>query len=118
MQVTTPPAGELNRRITIRLQTDVPNAALGLTQTFSPGVTRWAKREPVHSLALRAGMQTGELPTDLFWVRAGLGSRPADFTAAHVIDFEGRRYRVIDAIDVADQRTFTRVSAKELGPAS
>lgn len=110
-----PADGDLNRRILIRLRTDVPNAQYGVDETFDAGLPRWAKKEPVHSLALRAGQNTGEEPTDLFWVRWATGTKPTDLTSAHVIDYAGRRYRVMDSIDVDDLHTFTRITAKDLG---
>ena len=113
-----PTAGELNRRVLVRQQTDTPNAGFGLTQNFDAGVPRWAKKEPVRSLELRAGVNTGEAPTDLFWFRWGTGSKPENFTTSHVIDLAGQRYRVLDSIDVDDARRFVRVSAKHLGAAT
>ena len=113
--IREPGAGELDRRITLRLWADVPNVAFGLDQTFSAGVALWAKHEPVHSLAIRAGMQTNDAPSDLFWVRRATGTRPEDLTADHVIDCAGRRYRVIEAIDANGTRRFTRITTKALG---
>lgn len=110
-----PNAGDLQRRVVIRLWADVANAGFGVDQTFDQGVTRWAKVEPIYGIAVRAGMNTGEVPTHLFWVRHGAGSRPEDFTASHVIEWRGRRYRVLDAINVANADRFTRISAKDLG---
>ncbi len=115
MDIDLPDAGELNRRILIRLQTDVPNAQFGVDQTFSAGTYRWAKRDPVHSIAIRSGVNTGEVPTDLFWVRWGTGTKPEDFTQSHVIELSGRRYRVLDSIDVGGLRKFTRITTKDLG---
>lgn len=116
MAAKIPAAGEMNRRIQIRIQTDVPNASFGVDQTFSAGIPRWAKKEPIHSLAIRAGQNTGEEPTDFFWVRWGTGTKPTDLTSSHVIDFAGRRYRLLDSIDVDDLHRFTRITAKDLGP--
>lgn len=110
-----PAPGELNRRIQIRVWADVPNGAFGLDQTFDAGFGRWAKHEPIHSLAMRAGAQTGEEPTDLFWVYYGTATKPADITATHVVEWDGRRYRVLDTIDVEGKREFTRISTKNLG---
>jgi len=107
-------SGQLIRRIVIKLWADVPNAAFGLDQTFDAGITRWAKHEPIHGLTLRAGAQTGEAPTDLFFVRRGTGAKPEDLTAAHVIEYNGYRYRVVDSIDVDGARQFTRITAKQL----
>lgn len=113
-----PRSGELNRRITIRKWADVPNGTFGITQTFDKGIVRWAKREPVHGLAIRAGMQTGEIPTDLFWVRYGTGTKPEDITLGHVVEWNGHRYRVLDTINVEDKQQFTRITTKDLGAIS
>lgn len=110
-----PDTGELNRRITIKQWTDVPNGTFGLNQTFDAGIVRWAKHEPVHGLAIRAGMQTGEIPTDLFWVRYGSNTKPEDITLGHVVEWNKRRYRVMDTINVDDAQQFTRITTKDLG---
>ena len=110
-----PRPGELDQRVKIRLWSDVPNASFGLDQTVDAGTDVWAKREPIHGLALRAGMQTGEVPTDLFFVRVQPGTAPEEITAAHVVEWRGRRYRVLDTISVGALRRFTRISAKDLG---
>ncbi|MDO9236002.1 MAG: phage head closure protein [Aquabacterium sp.] len=115
MATNLPGAGEFNRRVHLCLWSEMPNAAFGLDQTYDPGINRWAKVEPVYSLTIRAGMNTGETPTHLFWLRYGTGTKPADITASHVIEHDGRRYRVMDSIDVDDRRIFTRISAKDLG---
>lgn len=116
MPQALPTSGELNRRIKIRLGADTPNLDDALDQGFTdtPG-SRWAKVEPVHGLANRAGAQFEEVPTHLFWVRWGAGTKPEELTASHVIDHAGHRYRVLDSIDVNDAREFTRISAKDLG---
>lgn len=113
--VVMPGAGDFNRRVVIRLWADVPNAAFGVDQTFDEGLKRWAKKEPVHSLNIRAGMQTGEVPTHLFWVRCGTGTRAHDITASHVIDHDGRRYRVLGTINVDDADVCTRIETKDIG---
>lgn len=113
--IELPTAGQLNRRIAIKLWSDVPNVAFGIDQTFDAGIERWAKVEPVHGIAIRAGMQTGEVPTHLFWVRRSPGTRPEELTAAHVVEWQGRRYRIMDSIDVNDAGRFTRITAKDLG---
>ena len=111
-----PPVGELNRRVTIRRWVDVPNAAFAVDQTFDAGSTRWGKIEPIHSLALRMGMQTSEMPTHLVWVLYGDRSRPEDITVEHVVQTRGVRYRVLGTHDVQDRRRFTRIEVKALGP--
>lgn len=110
-----PNSGELNRRIKIRLWSNAANAAFGLDQNVDAGLDRWAKVEPVHGLAIKAGMQTGEVPTHLFWVRYYAGTTPEEITVSHVVEWNGRRYRVLDAINVEDAQRFTRITAKDLG---
>lgn len=111
-----PAVGELNRRVAIRRWVDVPNAAFAVDATFDAGITRWAKIEPIHSLSLRLGVQTGEVPTHLVWVLYGERSRPEDITIEHVIETRGVRYRVLGAHDVLDRRRFTRIEVKALAP--
>lgn len=110
-----PGGGELNARIALVLWSDVPNASFGVDQTFGAPLERWAKAEAVHSLTIRAGLQTGETPTHLFTIRAGAGTNPEDITVNHVIEWKARRYRVLDAIGLGSPVQFTRISAKDLG---
>jgi hypothetical protein len=110
-----PRSGEMIERVTIKLWSDVPNGAFGLDQNFDAGVSCFAKREPVHGLAIRAGAQTGEVPTDLFWVRGRDMTWPEQITAGHVVEWRARRYRVLDAISVGQMRRFTRITAMDLG---
>ena len=49
------------------------------------------------------------------WIRYTPTTRPQDITASHVFDWQGRRYRVLDAINVEDRQRYTRVSVKDLG---
>lgn len=113
--IDEPTPGELDRRITIKSWSDEANAAFGLDQNFTEPKTVWAKHEPIHGLTIRAGMQTEEAPTDLFFIRAAAGTQPEDITAAHVIEWRGQRYRVLDTISVGSMRRFTRITAKHLG---
>ena len=115
MGPTEPRPGELRERITLRLWSDAPNAAFGIDQTFAADQVRWAKHEAIHGLVLRSGVQTGDAPTDLFWIRAGTGTQPQDITASHVVEWRGRRYRVMDTITVGATHSFTRITAKDLG---
>jgi head-tail adaptor len=107
--------GQLTRRILLRLWADSANAAFGLDANYDAGRHLFAKVEPIHSLALRAGMNTDEVPTHLFWIRYTPETRPEDITTSHVIEWYGRRYRVLGAINVQDEQIFTRITAKDLG---
>lgn len=111
-------AGDLDRRIVLRTLTEQPAGAYGMAEVLGAAREVWARHEPVHGLTLRAGMQTGEAPTDLFFVRYGAGTRPHDIDATYIIEYQGRRYRVMDAIDHEGRREFTRLTTKDLGPSN
>ena len=87
----------------------------GFTELSKPradsGRRLWAHVEPIYGLAIRSGMNTGEVPTHLFWIRYTGATRPEDNTSSHVVEWNGRRYRCLDAINVADMQRFTRISA-------
>jgi hypothetical protein len=110
-----PRPGELREQITLRQWSDVPNSAFGIDQTFDSGINRWAKHEAIHGLTQRAGVQTGEAPTDLFFIRAESGTTPQEITGAHVVEWLGHRYRVMDTISIGATRGFTRITVKDLG---
>lgn len=107
---------QLNRQIVLRLWLDISNASFGLDATEDVGRKLWAKVEPIFGLTIKAGMQIGEAPTHLFWIRYSHNTRPQDITVSHVVEWQGQRYRVLDAINVDDMQRFTRISAKQLGP--
>lgn len=116
MSGAVPTVEQLNRRVRLKLWADVPSGAFGLNQTFDSGLPLWSKVEPVHGLAIRAGMNTDEVPTHLFWVRYREATKPANISRSHVIEWNSRRYRVLDAINVGDRQRFTRITAKDIGP--
>jgi len=113
-----PTTEELNCRVRFRLRTEAPNSFYGVDEILDQGRLLWAKVDPVHGLSNRTGMQTAEVPTHLIWVRYTPSTRPQNFTASHVLDHQGRRYRVLDAIDVGNRHRYTRVSVKDLGEIS
>lgn len=108
--------GEFNRRGSVRVWTDQPNIMLGLDQTFDAGLGRWMKVDPIRGLAVRAGEQVGEQPTHFIWMFYGAQIRAELITETHVIEVNGRRYRVIDAINIEDGRQYVRVTTKDIGP--
>ena len=111
-------AGELNQRIGLLLHADAANAAFGVDASYTGRIDSWAKHEPIHGLVMRAGIQTGETPTDLFGVRVRTGTGPYDITGNHVVEWKGRRYRVLDTIFDGLRNEYTRISVKDLGMAS
>ena len=110
--------GEFNRPGKIRAWEDIPNAAMALDQTFEAGIDRWMKVDPIRGLAIRAGEQLGEQPTHFIWLRWSQQVQASMLTQTHVVEVNGRRYRILDAIDVEDARQFVRITAKDIGPLS
>lgn len=115
MSLTLPTSEELNTRVRLHLWSDVPNREFGVDQQEDIGRCCAAKVESIYGLAIRADVNTGEQPTHLVWIRRTPDTRPEKITGNHVIEWNGRRYRVLDAIDAADQRRFTRLRVKDLG---
>ena len=107
--------GEFRRRGRVRVWTDQPNSMLSLDQTFDVGIERWMKVDPIRGLAVRAGEQVGEQPTHFIWMFYGAQIRAELITETHVIEVNGRRYRVIDSINVDDGREFVRCTTKDIG---
>lgn len=107
--------GELNRLGKLRVWSDQPNIMLGLDQTFDAGLDRWMKVDPIRGLAVRSGEQVGEQPTHFIWLRYSNQVRAELITQTHVIEVNGRRYRVLDAINFEDAREWVRVTAKDIG---
>lgn len=114
-KIHLPTTEQLNRRVCLKVWSDAPADDFGVTQTFDAGRKLWARVEPIYGLAIKAGMNTGEVPTHLFWIRYTATTRPEDITIAHVVEWNGRRYRCLDAINVEDMQRFTRISVKDLG---
>ena len=115
-EITWPDAGELVRRITIKTWLDVPSALTkGVDHTFDAGISRWAKRDPMRGVAYWSGQQIGEEITDIWWLRYGDGTKPEDLGGEKVIEHNGRRFRIIRAMNAGDAQRFTMVWAKDLG---
>lgn len=117
VEITWPDVGELQRRVIVRLWTDKANAGFAITDSEDTGLTRWAKLEPVNGIAAWGAKQIEEGITHRVWLRWGTGTKPADITGQHVIDYpaENRRFRVVRATNTGDAQRFTMVECKDLG---
>lgn len=105
--------GELTRRVWIRKWMDVPNGSFGITQVVDVGIRRFAKIQPVSGVLYWGTKQVGEEITHKIFVRYA-GCKPESITGAHVVEAEGRRYRVKRATDVED-RKFTMIEVTDIG---
>jgi len=113
-------AGKLNRRVTLRKQSDIPAMGAAITQTFDAGKEVWANVEPVGNAIFHGTKQVGEHVTHRIIVRYQPGVvTDMTITGDHVIDqvisSETIRYRVRRASDLHDDRTFVLIEAECLG---
>ena len=113
--ISWPDTGELTRQIVIKPWSDIPNAMLAIDQTYGTPLTCWAKVQPVTGVLYWAGKQIDNEVSDIFWVRYYDGTRPEQITGQHVIEWNGRRYRVMRTTNAGDAQCFTMIEAKNLG---
>lgn len=113
--MSLPQAGELDRRIIIKEQSDIPAMGAAITQNFTTVATVWAKHQPVGSAIFFGTKQIGEDVTDRFIVRRNTTINEQTVTANHVIEFSGNRYRVRRASDLEGARQYTMIEAEGLG---
>ncbi|WP_188260866.1 phage head closure protein [Azospirillum tabaci] len=105
-----PSAGDLNRRAVIRRWQEFPDVVDGIDQSFPEVARVWSKVEPVGGGIYYGSVQTGNMVTHRITIR-----RRQDVTAEHVIDADGRRYRVKRSADLGTAREFTVLDVEELG---
>lgn len=111
MAMREPSAGELDRRITVRLRSDDPAPDLGLDSVFSDQKNRWAKIEPVGTAVYANGVQTDVKITHrviLYYLKG--------MSDAHEVVHGGSIYRVKRVADMNGSRRFTVLEVEELGP--
>ncbi|WDH24104.1 head-tail adaptor protein [Pseudomonas chlororaphis] len=111
MPMREPSAGELNRRITIRLRTDIPASDLGVVPVFTDEKKRWARIEPVGTAVYDNGLQVDRKLTDriAFHYLAGMSE-------AHEVLHGQTIYRVRRVSDMNGARRWTILEVEELGP--
>ncbi|MNJ57878.1 Phage head-tail joining protein [compost metagenome] len=110
MALREPGAGELNRRITLRLRSDIPAPDFGLDSTFAEEKRRWAKIEPVGAATYSAGVQIDAKVTHriTLYFLDGLGE-------AHEVVHGSKLYRVQRVTDMNGAHRFTVLDVEELG---
>ena len=111
MALLEPSAGELNRRITLRLRADVPASDQGLDSLFTEQKKRWAKIEPVGTAVYAAGIQTDAKLTHritLYYLKG--------MSESHEVVHGSTVYRVRRVADMNGDHRFTLLEVEELGP--
>lgn len=105
-----PAAGELDRRITIRLREDFAVEDAGLKPTFSQARHRWAKIRSVGTAVYTDSMQTDDRITHRIWVRLLEG-----ITTSHEVVAGTVIYRVKRSAPWGSGKRFTLIEVEELG---
>lgn len=110
MAMREPSAGELDRRILVRLRSDMPAEDLGLDSVFTDQKNRWAKIEPVGTAVYANGVQTDVKVTHriIFYFLKGMSE-------AHEVVHGNSIYRVRRVADMNGARRFTILEVEELG---
>jgi SPP1 family predicted phage head-tail adaptor len=111
MAMREPSAGELDRRITLRLRTDVPAPDLGLDSLFAGQKKRWAKIEPVGTAVYASGVQTDVKITHRVTIYYLKG-----MSESHEVVHGTTVYRVRRVTDMNGKRRYTLLEVEELGP--
>lgn len=109
--LTNPPSQKLNKRVCIRLRTDVPVGASGVEQIYTQPRNRWARIQPVGTAVYTETAQTGDAITHRIELRKIEG-----VTDAHEIVHltTGHTYRVRRVADLGGGNDFTIVEAEQL----
>jgi SPP1 family predicted phage head-tail adaptor len=110
-----PCACELNKRIKIRKQTDLPAMGGTVTQDFEDMANAWAKHQPVGNAIFFGTKQVGEAVTDRFIIRRSNAVNERTVTSSHVIEYDGLRYRVKRAADINGAKRFVMLEVENLG---
>lgn len=110
MAIREPASGELNRRILVRLRTDLPSGDAGLASAFSGEVRRWAKIEPVGTAVFVGGIQTDLKVTHRITFRTLVG-----MTEDHEVVHGSKVYRVKRVADLNGAGRFTMLEVELLG---
>lgn len=111
MAYREPSAGELDRRITLRLRTDVAAPNQGLDSIFTDEKKRWAQIKPVGTAVYTAGIQTDVKITHrvTFYYLKGISD-------AHEVVHGTIIYRVRRVADMNGTRRYSILEVEELGP--
>lgn len=108
--ISSPGAGDLNKRVLIRLRQDVPLGLAGIVAEHPVAFTRWASLKPVGTAAWAASVQTEERVTHRCVVRWVDG-----ITTSHELVYRGRVYRVRRCAELRGARRFLVMEVEELG---
>lgn len=110
MVLREPSAGELNRRITIRLRSDQPAPDNGIDSVFTDEKRRWASIVPVGAAAYSASVQLEAKVTHRITLRFLDGIKDD-----HEVVHGSKIYRVRRVADLNGTHRFTVLEVEALG---
>lgn len=91
--------GELNRRLVLEASVETADGAGGVTRSYEPVTTLWAKVEPVSARNAIVADAPGATVTHRITVRSG-----PDITTRHRFVEGARVYRIVDVREDATRR--------------
>lgn len=105
-----PGAGELDKRITIRLRHDLPVGQFDIDQKKLNPIKRWASLKPVGTSVWQASVQTDEAVTHRCIIRYMGG-----ITTSHEVLYNDLVYRVRRCAPLQGNKVFLVIELEELG---
>jgi SPP1 family predicted phage head-tail adaptor len=100
--------GELNCRLVLEESTETPDGAGGVTRSYAPVMTLWAKVEPVSARFHVEADAGGATITHRITIR-----RRAAVTTRHRFKDGTRTYRIVSMHDADGTRRFLQIGAEE-----
>lgn len=111
-----PEIGKLNRRVTIRVVSHVPDQSAGFSQSVDRSVTVWGSLEVVGAGIYFGTKQIESTVTHRVTVRSVPGrTRPQDLTTASTLTIDGIEYLIRRVADLGGAERFTVIDCEEKG---
>lgn len=111
-----PEIGKLNRRVTIRVVSHVPDQSAGFSQSVDRSVTVWGSLEVVGAGIYFGTKQIESTVTHRVTVRSVPGrARPQDLTTASTLTIDGIEYLIRRVADLGGAERFTVIDCEEKG---
>jgi head-tail adaptor len=107
--------GELNKRVTFRRRTDLPNDDMAITPFYSDEFTRWARLRQVGGAQYQGSVQIGSVITHRITVRFLLGLTVDHEAFISLHDGTERVFRIKKITELAEGGRFLQLDVEELG---
>lgn len=105
-----PGAGQLDKRVQVRLRQDVPEGLAGLLEQHPVVFTRWASLRPVGTAVWSASVQTDKRITHRCVIRYVQGMNDS-----YEVVYQNRVYQVRRCAELRGERRFLVLDLEELG---